>query len=70
MDDTVWTVKQLADAAGLSGAHIRRLLGRGVFAGAFKRTGAWFIPHDTAAAWIKDRVARKWARAVKEVQDV
>jgi len=69
MDD-YWTVQQLADAAGLSGSHVRLLLGRGTFEGASKRGGAWFIPHATAAEWIRDRMARKWARAVKKVRDV
>jgi len=70
VDDTVWTVKQLADAAGVSDAHIRRLLGRGTFEGASKRAGAWFVPADVGEKWVKDRWARKWARSVKEAQDV
>ena len=70
MKDEFWTAKDLADAAGVTDSQIRRLLGQGALDGAFKRAGAWFVPADVGEKWVKDRWARKWARSVKEAQDV
>ena len=70
MKDEFWTAKDLADAAGVTDSQIRRLLGQGKLDGAFKLTGAWLVPADVGAAWVKEHWARKWARSVRESENV
>lgn len=56
----MWTVGDIAKAAGVSTAYIRRLLGQGVIKGAVKRgegkRGIWEIPPHVARAWLEQRV--------------
>lgn len=49
-----YTVKELAELAGVNPSRIRQLLGDGTLRGA-KRGGAWFIPAQVAQQWLDAR---------------
>jgi len=53
-----YTVKELADLAGVTPARIRQVLGEcnsSLRRGSVKRGGAWFIPAQTAKRWLESR---------------
>lgn len=51
---TDWTVKELAEEAGVSRSWVRYLLIDGKLEG-HKRAGAWFIPDSEAKRWLEER---------------
>lgn len=54
METGTYTVRELAELAGLNPSRIRQLLGKGKLTGE-KRGGAWFIPVDIAQSWLESR---------------
>jgi hypothetical protein len=50
-----WTVKELAEAAGLTGARVRQLLARGDELRGRKVAGAWLVRDSEARRWLKER---------------
>ena len=49
-----YTVKELAELAGVNPSRIRQLLGTGALQGE-KRGGAWFISGHVARSWLDSR---------------
>jgi hypothetical protein len=57
-----WTIKELAEAAGVDASYIRRLCIQGKLEGAKKPARDWLIPAQVGADWLKQKRARweKW----------
>lgn len=56
-----WTVKQLAEAANVSGTYVRRLLTHNVIKGIKHgdgKRGTWEIPAREAIRWLESRKQR------------
>jgi len=56
-----YTVKELADLAGLSDGRIRQLLNDGTIQGrkqSYPRGDVWLIPVGAAEAWLESRKGR------------
>jgi hypothetical protein len=51
----LWTVKDLAKAADLTGQRIRQLLAEGDELHGQKVAGAWLIRDSEARRWLKER---------------
>jgi len=49
-----FTVKELAELAGVNPSRIRQLLGEGKLTG-IKRASTWFIPASVAKSWLASR---------------
>ena len=49
-----WTVKELAERAGVDPSAIRHALAAGRLKG-YKRAGAWFITDEEARRWLAER---------------
>ena len=57
MTQSNYTVRELAELAGVNPSRIRQLLGEpnGPFQGSHKRGGVWFIPVSVAHRWLELR---------------
>lgn len=51
---TDWTVKELAECAGLNPSRIRQLLLAGEIKG-YKRGPIWLVPNAEAQRWLENR---------------
>lgn len=49
------TVKELAEAAGLSAQRIRQILANDDIPGAYKFGYTWVIPREAAERWLENR---------------
>ena len=50
-----WTVEELGEAAGVTSRWVRQWCSTGRLEGAYKRTGAWFIPYEVGQQWLEER---------------
>ena len=64
-----WTAEELGEAAGVTSRWVRQWCSTRRLEGAYKRTGAWFIPLDVGQQWLEAELERKKAASPSEEEE-